>query len=136
MKRAANRLGGPLLLSPRLRIAFSLNTICGWMAGVLLAGQSLPVEQDLTMVLTIALLGGVVTALISGRSWRTKILILAITTPYVAVLGQLTGFYLHIRSSVFIPELLLPCALAVFLFICTANAFGLKCLARCPDANS
>jgi hypothetical protein len=87
-----------LFLDPQFRIAFPLSTVFGWLAGILLEGKSVLGVQDVSVVLAVVLLGGAIGALIFGTSWKTRGFLFAAFLPYVALLGQLTASYLHIRG--------------------------------------
>lgn len=102
-----------LFIDPKFRIAFTICTVSGWVAGILLEGKSILGKAEPNLVLTVIFLGGVAGALAWGSSWKSRAGLFVLLLPYVAVLGQLTAFYLHIRDWVFIPELLIPCALAI-----------------------
>jgi len=113
-----------LFKDPRFRIAFSLSTLCGLMAGIFFEGKSLLGEQDMKIVSSVVLLGGLSGTFIKGRSWKAKFILVLFCTTYVALLGQLTACYLHIREFVFLPELSVPCVLAVFPFAWAYKCFG------------
>jgi len=110
-----------LFVLPRFRIAFILSTLCGWMAGILIEGKSVLGVQDMSVVLAVVLLGGAIGALILGTTWKTRCFLFAAFLAYVALLGRLTAFYLHIRGWIVTPELLIPCVLAILPFMLGYN---------------
>jgi hypothetical protein len=101
----------------RFHVAFTISTVCGWIAGSLIEGKLLLLgKQDTVDVLSVILIGGFLGATIYGSSFRSRAFLLLFCLPYVALVGQSVAFYLSFRNYVFTPELFVPTAFAMLPF--------------------